>query len=553
MSKQNDNWIQAASNKLGRPLRVIFVGNIANNAYMNAKLLREKGIDVDVISYDYYHVMSTPEWEDLEINHGYKNDNYPVFARRDTLGYRRPDWFIQGPLPLCYLYILAKFKNKPVCKKIISLHLNYFRTSPSRHVTGTVLGYMIIDKGLAPPSIVVPFIKSLLSKLEIIKQNKYIRAVLSTSREYLSKIRIAKKLNRKAREFLVNFRDDLMANIQQQKTKAHGQQIDFDSIIQEFAKKFPNRQDKIKIEDIIAYSKVVPLWKKIFSHYDIVQCYGTDPVLGLLASANPYVAFEHGTLRDFTLGDSPLHRLNALGYRKANHVFITNGDCLGYAEKLQISRSSPMVHPIRVSYTPMSADKIQKIKRDYQADILLICPLRHDWAIKGTDIHIRALPEIKKRVNQRVKLLLVNWGMELAKSRQLINELGCHENIHWLEPLSRKRLIDFMLATDVVLDQMALPHFGATAPQAIAVGTPVIMSYKPESTAWIISEQAPIIPAFTPEDVVEGVIQALDPVWREKYKKQAAHWIATQHHTDRIVSEHLRIYKTLIEEDIYHE
>ena len=57
-------WIESFREARGRPLRVLHIGNVANNAYNNAKLLNRAGLDCDVICYDYYHMMSCPEWED---------------------------------------------------------------------------------------------------------------------------------------------------------------------------------------------------------------------------------------------------------------------------------------------------------------------------------------------------------------------------------------------------------------------------------------------------------------------------------------------------------
>ncbi|MBI3180432.1 MAG: hypothetical protein HYZ27_12270, partial [Deltaproteobacteria bacterium] len=49
-------------------MKVLHVGNIANNAYNNAKFLRRAGIDASVLVYDYTHVMGQPEWEDAEFH-----------------------------------------------------------------------------------------------------------------------------------------------------------------------------------------------------------------------------------------------------------------------------------------------------------------------------------------------------------------------------------------------------------------------------------------------------------------------------------------------------
>ena len=243
-------------------------------------------------------------------------------------------------------------------------------------------------------------------------------------------------------------------------------------LLHEFRETFPDREDELTSADFAWYANARS-WAELFDRYDVVQCYATDPIVALLAATRPYVAFEHGTLRDFTLGDNPIHRLNALAYRSADHVFITNGDCLEYAERLGIERFTPMIHPVDVDQHERDcAGAVAEIRARVGSDVVLFSPLRHDWAIKGTDVHIRALPAIVAGTPGRVKLCLCEWGAELDASRALIEELGMTANVVWLPPLNRVQLIAHMKAADVLLDQMALPHFGATAPQGLAAGTP---------------------------------------------------------------------------------
>src|SRR5262249_27591404 len=162
--------------------------------------------------------------------------------------------------------------------------------------------------------------------------------------------------------------------------------------------------------------------------------------------------------------------------------------------------------------------------------------------VKGTNIHLLALPKIAHRVDGRIALILTPWGEQVEQSRQLICSLACEPMVRWLDrPLSRPAMVRHMQAADVVLDQMTLPHFGATPPQASAAGTPVVMSYRHESVTRIVSEPAPILPAFTPEDVAEAVVTALNASWRRGFDQRAKKWIDTQHHPDRIVQDHLAV------------
>jgi len=102
------NWIEEFEQKVGRPLRVLNLGNIANNGFQNAKIMRRAGIDADCIAYDYYHVMGMAEWEDATFHGNLGDSFYPDWWRVRFENYARPDWFIQGPKDKCISYIKAK-------------------------------------------------------------------------------------------------------------------------------------------------------------------------------------------------------------------------------------------------------------------------------------------------------------------------------------------------------------------------------------------------------------------------------------------------------------
>jgi ubiquinone/menaquinone biosynthesis C-methylase UbiE/glycosyltransferase involved in cell wall biosynthesis len=323
----------------------------------------------------------------------------------------------------------------------------------------------------------------------------------------------------------------------------------FQHLADEFARLFPERADQLSVGDVAPYAHDVDLLAPVFANYDIIQAYGIGPIHPVIAGARPLIAFEHGTLRDFIRGDVYWHRLTALGYRKADHVFITNGDCIEHARWLGCESVSPMLHPVNVKEHEIRDEAgIAELRRKYAASVLLFCPIRHDWSVKGTDVHLRALPILRKRFGDGVKMVLSPWGQQIEESRRLIAESGCGGNVAWLErPLCRRDLIRHLQAADVVLDQMALPHFGATAPQALAAGTPVVMSYVPASTEWLVREPAPILAAFAPQEVADRVVLALDPEWRAAFKVRAREWMHTHHHDRTMIEEHIRIYRRVVD------
>ena len=277
-----NNWLENFKRQHNRPLRVLHVGNIANNAYLNAKFLREVGVEAEVLCHSYAHVMATPEWEELEINHSFHDEYHPKFSKQDTKNYRRPSWFVQGNLKLCAAYMHANHNKQPFLAKIYWFLLAFF---------------------IAHPKIewIFGFAFNVLLKI---------------------KARLFKIRRHKQKNILNNEVNEVFEN---QTTK----------IIRDFAQQFPQRKDQLTRADVLMYLNNSKLWLAMFEYYDLVQCYATDPIFACLHGTTPYLAFEHGTLRAFTQDDNPLHRLTAYAYKKAAHVFITNGDCSGICKKVR--------------------------------------------------------------------------------------------------------------------------------------------------------------------------------------------------------------------------
>ena len=74
---------------MSRPPRVLHVGNVANNGYLNAKLQRRVGVPADAVC-DEWHMISQPEWEDAPL----EPVSDPLAPLMGKVGWERPDWVI---------------------------------------------------------------------------------------------------------------------------------------------------------------------------------------------------------------------------------------------------------------------------------------------------------------------------------------------------------------------------------------------------------------------------------------------------------------------------
>src|ERR1700722_12149576 len=273
-------WLVDFHKVHNRSPRILHIGNVANNAYLNAKLQRKIGIESYVV-IDQNHIMSSPEWEDCDFDEDWGDDFNPNWKKMDLKGYKRPDWVITGNL-------LANLM--------------------------TIQAMMLLPQFIT--SKMIFFIKILCSYLEkfplliiIISQPILIsRAILSL---IIKGLKLDNSFSAK----------DIKVYIK----KYWRFQALISTLMKEFNRLFPDRKDKLTEEDILPFIFSSNAWDKIFKYFDLVQCYGAYPIWGLLSQNTKYVALEHGTLRSFTLQDNPMHRLTALSFRKAAHSFITNG------------------------------------------------------------------------------------------------------------------------------------------------------------------------------------------------------------------------------------
>jgi glycosyltransferase involved in cell wall biosynthesis len=73
-------------------LRVLHVGNVANNAYLNAKLQRRAGIEADALC-DEWHIFAQPEWEEADLAGGFEPQEQ-LAPHAAAVGWARPEWVL---------------------------------------------------------------------------------------------------------------------------------------------------------------------------------------------------------------------------------------------------------------------------------------------------------------------------------------------------------------------------------------------------------------------------------------------------------------------------
>ena len=439
LTPENKQWLADFKKRYGRAPRILHVGNIANNAYNNARLLNEAGLDCDVICYGYYHIMGCPEWEDADIEGEIADQFKPDWTKVNLKGFERPRWFAQGPALDCINYLIARREGsvrqtKARWRKLAVLNGT---RSPER-IDLVFLWWSRVKQKAKGVLDVFPYISSTSGIASKIARMCDEGRVSSFSNKEIVRlfsawglitvalaIRIVGRLLRPRRAIF----DIRAANL-----------------AKKFSEVFPLRADALSVVEMEEYRHIAHHWERLFKYYDIVQAYATDPILPMVAGKQPYIGFEHGTLRSHTLGDEPICRLTSLSYHLADHVFITNGDCLEYARKIGVTRYRPMLHPVDERRVDSVGGTGLRGKLGVKS--VFLCTLRHDWAIKGTNQYILALPDLVKVLGRDFRVIMMRWGAELEQSKILAQSLGVEELILWSEPLPRLRLIQTLKSVD---------------------------------------------------------------------------------------------------------
>ena len=519
--------------------RVLHIGNIANNAYNNAKLFNEHGFDCDVICPNYYHIMGCPEWEDAEIDGDIGDQFRPDWTRVDLNGFHRPEWFVQGPIHLCIKYLYHKRtgnldKSNKIWETLSVINrtreVGIFRRIYLYSSALTDSLWRVLMKILDPHWVIATVFRIPV----FARARSFIKKARAEGGRYPGNVVVR----------LVNIFINLMILILSIPLVLINKITGHDKKLKEmvrylnscFNELFPDRSDDIKPVDIGLQVYEKDWWDRLFRHYDFIQGYAVDPIMPMLSQV-PYFAFEHGTLRTIPFEKNATGRLTALAYAKAEQVFVTNTDCIANARLLAGERVTVIPHPFderRMDNIEGWTELRKQLCDEIGADLLIFWPTRHDWvkdagyADKANDVFIHAFSRLVKKHN--LGIICCRWGHNVRDSSNLFEKLGCSERVKWMEPMCLRKYERMMKACDVIADQFLLGAFGGVTFRGLAAGRPVCTYLNEDEIKAAYGEVPPIINCHTVDEITEK----LDALFsshelREDMEKKSVVWMKKYH------------------------
>ncbi len=533
IEKENKKWLDSFIQNKGRKIKILHIGNIANNAYLNAKMLNNNNIESDVLSSDYYHIMGCPEWENSDFVGDYGDDNLPNWSQVNLNGYEREKWFIQGRKSSSIKYLIAKNKNEFFKTQFYKFLLKNERFLYQEKTKKMLLPLVFIYRKIVTPCFY------LIKNPGVIKSKFY---SLKKRKLFLFALIII--------PFLIFFSPFILLLMIRKKFMKNDLKS-FTNRLHELnnllERDYPNRIKYFNKSFYYQFYSDYEMLKELFTFYDVIIGYGIDGFFPLLGEKK-YISFEHGTLRNLPFQNDDIGFRTLLSYKYADGVIITNADNIKAAKKLKLNNYMFIPHPINESPLKLlDSMDYDDLYEKYNTDFIVFHPSRQHWEKdirhpdweKGNDVFIEGFAKFVKEINPKAKSIFVEWGQKVCESKDLIRQLGIEKNIIWIKPLHNYAMIKVILSSDLVADQFYLGAFGSTTPKALMCGKPAMLFIDESLHKWCFDEMPPVLNTATSECVFTELIKLYtDKNFAKKLSFDSKEWYM-KYHSNNLIKDKL--------------
>lgn len=550
--------------------RILHIGNIANNAYQNAKILNEYGYENIVVSYDYYHIMGCPEWDDAVIDGTIKNQNFPQWHKVNLNGFNRPDWFVAAPLKLCVEYIEAyckgdklrafflKKKERKVREKISDVECDG-KSINNKDIIEKV--YFIIRWCVLGVAHVIRKIVRCLTRVVKYFVLKFVGIMCRFFHELIGiYCRLLRKYDgNKVMNFIYTFSKKTFDKlVKENKKNINKNNNDIrEQVENDFKELFPDRTC-IFGDSLDNYIQVAKIMKPILGYFNEIIGYATNPVFLYLSGCKDYIAYEHGTLRDLPYEDSDMGRLMLIAYAKSKAIYCTNVDCYESAQYITQKTKIPIICGLHGIDIDALIGKIDEAKNWKESNLnwitqlsgpVFFCPARHSWDpsrncyIKGENKFIEAATRISGQ-GYDFTIIMVEWGDNTEDIRKMIdNASNLCKHIKWIQPLSKKELYYLYNQSDAVLDQFILKAYGAITFEVLASGRPVLISAGADEKLEkaFFGDNVLHYSCYEADEIYDAMMEVINKTDRYRwYSQNGRSWIKEHHSKECIYNALMR-------------
>ncbi len=312
----------------------------------------------------------------------------------------------------------------------------------------------------------------------------------------------------------------------------------------------------------------ISLWKwlrdKIFS-FDIVHIHGLYrfPVTSAACLARrfgvPYVIMPHGSLDPFLYNQS---QHNLILKRVYEHLFdfpnLKRSAAIQYTSAEEAKRavlpkhhSKPVIIPNGIDWEsyrtlPLKGRFRKRIGLNSQTPLVLF--LGRVNFKKGLDLLIPAFGFVSQK-HSDVRLAIVGPDNEGYGSKvwRWCRQQGIHDRVFFVGHLGQEKVKEAYVDADVFVLPSYTENFGLTVVEAMACGSPVVISDQVNIWREVQALKAGIVVGLYPRALADAICQVLSDKGAAKTMGTRGR-LAVKKHFDlsRIIGQQIKMYQTLI-------
>jgi glycosyltransferase involved in cell wall biosynthesis len=485
----------SAQHGFAPPRRILHLGNILNNSYLNAKFLRREGWAADSVTVDYRHVQAQPEWEEVAIVDAKLSHFAPDWSSVDLHGYQRAPWF-----------------RDPVLAELPSVAAELGGTAPAP----TPVARQVRQTGTG-------ILRRVLTRLGLRSVG---RAAQRATREMVTDATARHLIERFARAY-PDRRDQLTVHDiadYRDRSYAHAPLLQLYPLVQ-------------------AYS-LDPIYPMLNDPSQPLICFEHGTMREF-----PFEESARGRLYSLALAMAErVFITNADCNRSAERLRLRNYTFVPHPvdEELYRPADSPLGERLRREHDAEFVF-VAPARHHWKH-----CPpgLENSW-FKRNDILIRALGRFfATRPSVQAVVVFFEWGEEVQLSKALIDDCGFTSRVRW-EPIASKPVMrEYYNAADIVFDQFndGIGTFGTVVPESLASGKPVILNYKEDLHHWCFPDLPPALNAASEAAIVDHVVRLLDDeAYRRALGARGREWFVKYHSSKVVARTMIDVYLDIAE------
>ena len=259
-----------------------------------------------------------------------------------------------------------------------------------------------------------------------------------------------------------------------------------------------------------------------FKQFDIIHMHNYRTMVNIIAASKgvPYVLQAHGSCLPIKGVTAPLHNIvwRNLIMKRCN-AFIADAEMeISQFMAEGAERDRITMIPVGINVSEFAA---RPLRQSHDKKRVLFLGRFH-WN-KSPDLLARAI-KLLNRDDVTLVIAGVDYGYE-AELRRLIAELGIESQVEYVGPCYDADKVREYTNEDVYVMPSRYEMFGLTFLEALACGTPVIITDRCGSAPYLLPECGAVVP-YDAQALADAIAFSLDSRMADKWRSYRIEWVS---------------------------